>query len=332
VGAGWAGKTIFKALNEHGKSLYLLVGFVDDKQKNLGTVVEMGEEINQELLTHPSCLTVIGRQKHLLRIVKEYNVTTIVLAITEDIPGDLYQILADCLQYGIEIVPMTVLYEDLTGKVPVEHVGDQWSVSMPLEHPGTQLLWSVVKRGFDLVWSSFGMVILVVLFPFVVIAIKLDSKGPVFYHQERVGRHGRKFTVYKFRSMVFQAEKGQEQWAEKNDPRITRVGKLLRLTHLDEFPQFWNILKGEMSVVGPRPERPEFVERLAEEIPFYRVRLAVKPGMAGWALIHQGYGSSIKDTLVKLQYDLYYIKHQSLWLDVFILGRTILDALTFGGR
>jgi exopolysaccharide biosynthesis polyprenyl glycosylphosphotransferase len=332
LGAGWAGKNIFQALNESGKSLYQLVGFVDDDHEKIGSVVDVDESINEELLTHPACLTVIGRQKHLLDIVARYRVTTIVLAITEDIPGELYQILADCLQYGVEILPMTVLYEELTGKVPVEHLGDQWSVSMPLEHPGTQLVWSAAKRGFDLIWSSLGLIILGLLFPWIVLAIKIDSRGPIFYTQERVGRHGKKFTVHKFRSMVVDAETDQEIWAEKNDPRITRIGKILRLTHLDEFPQFWNILKGDMSVVGPRPERPEFVERLAQEIPFYRVRLAVKPGMAGWALIHQGYGGSVEDTLVKLQYDLYYIKHQSLWLDLFILGRTIIDALTLGGR
>jgi exopolysaccharide biosynthesis polyprenyl glycosylphosphotransferase len=332
LGAGWAGKTIFKALNEHGKSLYQLVGFVDDQVEKLGTAVDVGQEINQEMLTHPASLTVIGRQDHLLDLVQKYRVTTVVLAITEDIPGALYQRLADCLQHGIEIVPMTVLYEELTGKVPVEHIGDQWSVSMPLEHPGTKLTWEAAKRGFDLVWSSFGLVTLALLFPVIALAIKLDSKGPIFYRQERVGRHGRKFTVYKFRSMIVGAEQDQEVWAQKGDSRITRVGKLLRMTHVDEFPQFWNIFVGEMSVVGPRPERPEFVEQLAGEIPFYRVRLAVKPGMAGWALIHQGYGGSIEDTLIKLQYDLYYIKHQSLWLDLFILGRTIFDALTLGGR
>ena len=138
--------------------------------------------------------------------------------------------------------------------------------------------------------------------------------------------------MYKFRSMIPNAEQGQAVWASENDPRITRVGRFLRKTHFDEFPQFINILKGEMSVVGPRPERPEFVENLSEEIPFYKVRLAVKPGMAGWGLIHQGYGSSKEDALEKLQYDLYYIKHQSLWLDIYILAQTFWDTLTLGGR
>jgi lipopolysaccharide/colanic/teichoic acid biosynthesis glycosyltransferase len=128
------------------------------------------------------------------------------------------------------------------------------------------------------------------------------------------------------------AEKEKAVWAEKDDPRVTRVGRWLRKTHVDEFPQFFNILKGEMSAIGPRPERPEFVEHLAREIPFYRVRHAVRPGMAGWGLVRQGYGSSKEDALLKLQYDLYYIKHQSFWLDLAILQRTIADALSLGGR
>jgi lipopolysaccharide/colanic/teichoic acid biosynthesis glycosyltransferase len=132
--------------------------------------------------------------------------------------------------------------------------------------------------------------------------------------------------------MIPDAEKDRPVWAKKDDPRVTRIGRLLRKTHVDEFPQFYNILKGEMSAVGPRPERPEFVEELAKEIPFYRIRHAVKPGMAGWGLVKQGYGASKEDALVKLQYDLYYIKHQSLWFDLIILIKTILDTLTLRGR
>jgi lipopolysaccharide/colanic/teichoic acid biosynthesis glycosyltransferase len=128
------------------------------------------------------------------------------------------------------------------------------------------------------------------------------------------------------------AEKGKAVWAARNDCRVTRVGRILRKTHVDEFPQFWNILKGEMSVVGPRSERPEFVEELAREIPFYRVRHCVRPGMAGWGLVKQGYGGSKEEAVLKLQYDLYYIKHQSLWLDIVILIKTIIDTLTFRGR
>ena len=184
----------------------------------------------------------------------------------------------------------------------------------------------------DLILASLGMLVLAVLFPLIALAIYLDSPGPIFYTQERVGKGGRVFRIYKFRSMVPDAEKGRAVWAQENDPRVTRVGRILRRTHLDEFPQFWNILKGEMSAVGPRPERPEFVEELAREIPFYRVRHAVKPGMAGWALVKYGYASSKEDALIRLQYDLYYIKHWSPWLDLVILCKTVVDTLTFRGR
>ena len=332
VGAGWAGKTIFNTVKEHGKSLYQLVGFIDDDPGKFGSTVEITEEFDEELLPHPTALTVIGRSKDLLKIIEQYHVTTIVMAITQDVSGELYQYLADCLQYGIEIIPMPVLYEQLTGKVPVEHMGDHWSVSMPLEHPGTSVIWHATKRIFDVVWSLIGSVVLILLFPWIALAIILDSPGPIIYTQIRLGRNGKPYPLYKFRSMVADAERGQAVWAKKNDPRMTRVGRFLRRTHLDEFPQFVNILKGDMSVVGPRPERPELVEKLAEQIPFYRVRLAVKPGMAGWGLIHKGYGASQDAALEKLQYDLYYIKHQSLWLDLYILGRTFIDAITFGGR
>jgi exopolysaccharide biosynthesis polyprenyl glycosylphosphotransferase len=190
----------------------------------------------------------------------------------------------------------------------------------------------MIKRAMDIVLASLGMLFLAPFFPFIAAAIYLDSPGPIFYRQERVGKGGRIFRVYKFRSMVPDAEKGRAVWAKEDDPRVTRVGRILRRTHVDEFPQFLNILKGEMSAVGPRPERPEFVEELAKEIPFYRMRHAVKPGMAGWGLVKQGYGASKEDALLKLQYDLYYIKHQSLWLDIVILLKTIVDTLTLRGR
>jgi lipopolysaccharide/colanic/teichoic acid biosynthesis glycosyltransferase len=164
------------------------------------------------------------------------------------------------------------------------------------------------------------------------VAIVLDSWGPVFYLQERVGKGGRIFRTYKFRSMAPDAEQEGAVWAQERDPRATRVGRILRATHLDEWPQFLNVLRGDMSVVGPRPERPEFVERFVEEIPIYRLRHTLKPGMAGWGLIRQGYAGTKEDVLVRLQYDLYYIKHQSLWLDLFIIVKTIVHALTLKGR
>lgn len=176
------------------------------------------------------------------------------------------------------------------------------------------------------------MLLLAILLPFIALAIRLDSPGSVFYTQEREGRGGRRFRIIKFRSMVADAERaGKAVWATRDDPRITRVGKFMRRTRLDELPQFVNVLRGEMSIVGPRPERPQFVAQLQEEIPFYRARLSVKPGLTGWAQVKYRYGNTTEDALIKLQYDLYYIKHQSMVLDILILLRTIRVVLGFKG-
>jgi len=332
IGAGWAGNTIFQVIVDYAKTLYDVVGFIDDDPELSGSKVQIESGVIENGSPQVVSANVLGTSKELMDVIDKYGVSTVVIAITRGVRGELYQALTDCLQRELEVIPMPLLYENLTGKVPVEHIGDHWSVSMPLEQPGTQFAWHAFKRIFDLFWSSIGLIILAVFFPLIALAIKLDSKGPLFYTQKRMGRHEKVFRVYKFRSMVINAETDSAVWAQKDDPRVTRVGKILRKTHIDEFPQFWNIFKGEMSVVGPRPERPEFIKELTEDIPFYRVRLAVKPGMAGWGLINQGYGSSKKDTLDKLQYDLYYIKHQSFWLDMQILWRTVLDAVSLRGR
>ncbi|MDW8103328.1 MAG: sugar transferase, partial [Anaerolineae bacterium] len=322
IGAGWAGRTIAEALAEYGDGSYRIVGFVDD------------DPAKQDFTLHVSrfTLSVLGNRHSLPTLIRQHCIDTLILAITHEVNGELLQVLMDCLELGVEIVPMPVLYEQLTGRVPIEHVGSNWYVAMPIHHPLIRPFNQIVKRALDIVGATLGLVFLALAFPFIALAIYIDSPGPIFYVQERVGQGGRVFRAYKFRTMVPDAEKGQAVWAQKNDPRVTRVGRILRKTHIDEFPQFLNILKGEMSAVGPRPERPEFVEELAREIPFYRVRHAVKPGMAGWALVKYGYASSKEDTVIKLQYDLYYIKHWSLWLDLVILLKTVLDTLTLRGR
>jgi len=345
IGAGWAGRTIAEALAEHGDGTYQVVGFVDDDPAKLSRGAwepgSRGEFTSAPLHLRtsaplPLCTSahplVLGNRYSLPDLIRQHRVDTLVLAITHELSGELLQILMDCLELGVEIIPMPVLYEQLTGRVPVEHVGSNWYVAMPLSHPLTRTFNRMIKRAMDIVLASLGMLFLAPFLPFIALAIYLDSPGPIFYTQERVGEGGRIFKVYKFRSMVPDAEKGQAVWAQENDPRVTRVGRILRKTHLDEFPQFLNILKGEMSAVGPRPERPEFVEELARDIPFYRVRHAVKPGMAGWALVKYGYASSKEDALIRLQYDLYYIKHWSPWLDLVILLKTVVDTLTLRGR
>jgi lipopolysaccharide/colanic/teichoic acid biosynthesis glycosyltransferase len=185
----------------------------------------------------------------------------------------------------------------------------------------------------DLALGAALLVLLLVLLPVIALAIRLDSPGPVFYRQERVGRHGRRFFVYKLRSMQQDAERdGEAQWAAPGDPRVTRVGRWLRRARLDELPQVLNVVRGEMSLVGPRPERPQFVEQLQRDIPFYRTRFAARPGLTGWAQINYGYGSTVEDALIKLQYDLYYLKHQSPWFDLVILLRTVAVVLRLKGQ
>jgi exopolysaccharide biosynthesis polyprenyl glycosylphosphotransferase len=182
----------------------------------------------------------------------------------------------------------------------------------------------LAKRVFDLAGALIGIVVAGPIMLLTAIAIRLDSPGPAVYCQERVGENGRLFTLCKFRSMRIDAEQGGTPiWAKSRDSRVTRVGRFIRLTRLDELPQFWNVLRGEMSFVGPRPERPFFVSQLAEAIPFYNARHAVKPGVTGWAQVRYRYGASVEDALEKLRYDLYYIKHLSLVFDLTILVDTI---------
>lgn len=319
VGAGWAGTTMACAMREHCGSAYHVVGFVDDDPNKQGKLIEG--------------LPVLGTRETLTRLVREQNVAEVVLAVTRDLPGEMFRALLDVQEQGVQITPMPVLYEQITARVPVEHIGESWYVALPLGHAGTGGFYPIVKRAFDLVLATAGSVVLGVLLPFIALAIRLDSPGPIFYTQPRVGKGGRVFHVRKFRTMRQDAERdGRAVWAVSGDPRVTRVGKLLRKARIDEFPQFFNILRGEMSAVGPRPERPEFVGQLEKVVPFYRLRHAVKPGMAGWAVVNYDYVDSIESARVRVEYDLYYIKHQSIWLDILILFRMVGQVFALKGR
>ncbi|MHB8512041.1 MAG: sugar transferase [Actinomycetota bacterium] len=275
---------------------------------------------------------VLGNWDDLTRVVADHGVTMIVLAQDARLSGRYPSELVRCVASGIRVIPFARIYERLTYRVPVDYLGEHLLDDDTLNHITSSLFRAAMKRTIDVVLSSAGLIFLGIATPLIVAAIKIDSPGPAFYTQERVGKNGRIFRVYKFRSMRADAENGKAVWASENDLRVTRVGRVLRKTHVDEFPQFLNILKGEMAAVGPRPERPEFVENLSKEIPLYDLRHALKPGMAGWGLVKQGYGASFEDALEKLGYDLYYIRHQTTWLDAVILLKTIVDTLTFGGR
>src|SRR3989339_218141 len=234
-----------------------------------------------------------------------------------------------CLSLGIDVYNINTFYELITNKIPVEHIEHSWFLENLTEH--SKKFYEITKRFFDLVFSAFGLIVAIPLTPIIALIIKLESPGTIIFKQIRTGKNGRVFLAMKFRSMVKDAEKSGAQWAQKNDPRITRFGSLMRKTRLDEIPQLINILKGEMSFVGPRPERPEFITILITEIPFYNERLLVKPGLTGWAQLKgPTYGGSKTESLEKLKYDLYYIKNRSLLLDLSILLKTV--KLILGGK
>jgi lipopolysaccharide/colanic/teichoic acid biosynthesis glycosyltransferase len=200
-----------------------------------------------------------------------------------------------------------------------------------MSQSATNRFYLIMKRLIDVLVSVAGCLLLIMLVPLMWLANRVISPGPLFYRQERVGKSGKRFTLIKFRSMVVNAEKDTGPvWASASDNRVTLIGRIIRKTRLDEVPQFWNVLRGEMSLIGPRPERPEFVSQLAAQIPFYRARHAVKPGITGWAQVMYDYGASIEDSRIKLQYDLYYIKYQSPYLDLLVALKTL--QVVFGSK
>jgi len=261
------------------------------------------------------------------------NVTDLVVALEGDVDDAWVQELLKCQESGTHVMRMTQLYEETLRRVPVAHLGPSWLLTNFFDVARFRDRSPIAKRVFDVGVGSLLAIAGLVLLPFIALAIFLEDRGPVFYTQRRLGRGGREFPIAKFRTMRIDAEKdGAARWSPPGDPRVTRVGRVLRRTRLDELPNVLAILRGHMSVVGPRPERPEFVEQLEHDVPFYRARLIVRPGLTGWAQVNVAYGDSVSDATVKLEYDLYYIKHQSFWFDVVILARTAGTILRLTGR
>jgi exopolysaccharide biosynthesis polyprenyl glycosylphosphotransferase len=258
-------------------------------------------------------------EKNLLTLVDTDGLHEIVTAKNTSMSADNGRILLQCMERGVSITSFPLLYEKITRKIPIDFTDRQQLLFITLSGTKDMKLYTLSKRIFDVVGGTIGLLGFGLILPFIALAIKLDSPGPIFYRQERVGKNGRTFMLLKLRTMVIGAEKdGKALWADKNDARVTRVGRWLRKMRLDEFPQCWNILRGEMSIVGPRPERPEFENYLCKKIPFYLMRHSVKPGMAGWAIINHDYVDSVDTAKVRFEYDLYYTKHQSLWFDAMI--------------
>jgi exopolysaccharide biosynthesis polyprenyl glycosylphosphotransferase len=252
--------------------------------------------------------------------LSELDVDLVVVGHTRTMPEGVLAELVRCFEGGIEAVPATMLYEQLSGRVLVSALEADWYADLPTSQ---RSLYGAFKRALDTVLSTLGLVVLFPLLAIIALAVALDSRGSFLLHQPRVGQRGKIFTLHKFRSMRSDAEQGEPVWASPDDPRRTRVGRILRRSRLDELPQLWNVVRGHMSLIGPRPERPEFVDRLAKELPLYRARLLVRPGVSGWAQVMYPYAGTIEESLAKLEYDLYYIRRFGPLLDLSILLRTV---------
>lgn len=269
----------------------------------------------------------LGTRNTLRFLICNQMIDMIIIAVDYKSNVELFREAIDAAQFGIAVVPITVVLESASGKLPVKYVGDQWYTTLPA-NTSVSCFYLFWEKAMNFTFGIGGLLILLVLLPIIAVLIYLESPGAIFYTQERLGFQGKPLRIYKFRSMRPDAESaGHAVWASMNDPRITKFGRFMRKTHLDELPQVINILHGEMSLIGPRPERVEFVSELEKTIPFYRCRLAIKPGLTGWAQVKYRYGNTDNDALVKLQYDLYYIKHRSFMLDVFIILKTVLEVL-----
>lgn len=319
VGTNGAAKAMIDAIREHAQDEYDVRGII-------GTAEEVGQVV--------SGVPVVGAGADLMNFVARDRISELIVTSTRELSGDVLHNALDAYERGVTVVPMTLLYERITGRVPVEHMSDDWAIVLLTAQSDNSLyaITRIGKRMMDIVLSLVGMIVLLLMLPVLALLIKLDSRGGVFYSQERVGLNGRIFRIYKFRSMVDNAEaETGAVFSRRGDPRVTRMGRFMRKTRIDELPQLWNVLRGDMSLIGPRPERPEHVVRLSNKIPFYRTRLIVRPGVSGWAQVRYDYGSNDEDALVKLEYDLYYIRHQSLLLDLDIVIRTIGKALSFKG-
>ncbi len=313
IGAGVAGKALYDIIKNDSR--YITVGFIDDDEDKVGVV------------NSPS---VLGGSRLVVQVTQEQRVDVLAIAITDLRTirnNELLKSVLSCKMRGVKVCSMPSLYEEITGKIPANHVSDGWFIDADISGVQPRLYTKKIKRLLDILLSSFGLIGCLPFFVMTAVAVKMDSKGPMFYRQKRVGINESEYMLVKFRSMRVDAEQDGPVWAAKEDGRRTRVGRVIRKLRIDEIPQMWNVLRGDMSFVGPRPERPEFVRLLAEKIPYYGLRHCVHPGITGWAQVNYPYGASKQEALEKLQYDLFYIKNLSSVLDFRILLRTVRTVL-----
>jgi exopolysaccharide biosynthesis polyprenyl glycosylphosphotransferase len=341
IGAGQAGQEIQTVINRRLNSGLVVAGFLDDNPQKIGTCIDGAP--------------VLGNCSQLGKMISTYKIGMLVMAITHNSSAPLLNNLVRFSLSGVQPIDMPSLYEFLAGKIPTDHITDVWLLFHGLN--GNKVYYRHFKRITDLALASLGVALTWPLWVLIALAVKLDSSGPVFFGQDRLGKDGKPFRILKFRTMCNDAEQNGPQFACHHDPRITRVGRILRKMRLDEIPQLCNILKGDMSFIGPRPEREVFIREFQkpvpdlregrratdsqgyqivcgykEQIPFYSYRLLVKPGITGWAQVMHSYAADLEETKEKLQYDLYYIKNMSLFLDLAILLKTIRIVLFGWGR
>ncbi|WP_418639204.1 sugar transferase [Winogradskyella sp.] len=310
---------LIKALDTSDPN-YRIVGFINSEASSADSVKFTG--LKEFAATE--FLETIDKERISEILVASFN--------TEAIMAEVYHDLMLLLERGFKIRDYSQVYEELLQKVPIQFVGKDFYKYFPFSRSNENKLYIFFHRAFDVTLSLIGLMVGVLLLPIILIGNIMGNKGPLFYVQERVGINGKPFNIVKLRTMVVNAEKDGVKWAQKNDKRITSFGMFLRRSRLDEVPQFYNVLKGDMSIIGPRPERPFFVSELSRIIPFYETRHMIKPGLTGWAQVSTRYGSSVDDSLTKLQYDLYYIKHRSVFLDFSITIKTLSTILYYRGQ
>lgn len=271
---------------------------------------------------------------HLEDFVKKNSISEVVVASqkTDGITVNLYNQLIHLLENGYIIREYTQVYESITQRIPVQYVSRDFYRFFPFSRSNQNHFYLLIVRLFEIIFSLIGILIGIIILPIILIGNLIGNRGNLLYFQERVGKNGKVFKIVKLRTMIKNAEIAGAVFATTNDTRITAFGKIMRKSRMDEIPQFINILKGDMAVIGPRPERPIFVTEIAEAMPFYETRHVIKPGLTGWAQVNYSYGETIDDSLIKLQYDLYYIKHRSIFLDVNIIFKTLSTVLLYRGQ
>ena len=318
IGAGRAGSILAEIIQKIKPTPFTVVGFIDDDSKKQKAKI--------------SELPVLGSSNTLMAVIEKQYITDLIFAISGDMHDTLYSAILSAEELGIEVTTMPVVYEELLGRVPISLLADDWVLRSFVDRAHASGSYELVKRLMDFLGAIFGLIFLILLFPILSLIIVIDDGFPIIFSQTRVGKSGKHFNLYKFRSMCRDAEKdGIARFAVENDERATRIGKFLRKSHIDELPQLINVLRGDISLVGPRAERPELVLSLEKEVPFYRARLFVKPGVTGWAQINYQYASNVEETAVKLEHDLYYIMHRNIILDIMILFRTFGAVFGFRG-